>query len=212
MKPYRSLRTLFLWASASMVVMSSSSLALNVAGAVGAFEDESMSDGTGLLTLGLVFALIASLVLGAISFGMWMSRASHNVRALGHTSLQISPAYGVGSFFIPILNLWKPYQAMQEIWRASLADRNGSWLSTPPGEVVKGWWGAWVAAGLAGRAVSSSESFGAIDVAVALLVFVAAALCITMMRAVAAGQEAQRTQDAQTVSVSDVVAHTPFAR
>lgn len=210
MKPYRSLRTLFLCSAASMIALSSSNLAISVAGMMGALEEDSLSMVGAFMALGLGVGVFVSLLCGAIFFGMWMNRAAHNVRALGHTGFEISPAFGVGSFFIPIMNLWKPYQAMQDIWRASLAHRNDSWLSTPTGDLVKGWWAAWLLAGFVGRAASTSDTLGGIDVVVALMLFVAAALCILMMRAVENGQEAQRAQVTQTVSVSDAVSHTPL--
>lgn len=210
MKPYRPLRTLFFLSAASMIAMSASNVAISVAGTMGALEEDSMSMVGAFMALGLGLGVIGSLVLGAIFFGMWMARAAH--RALGHTGFEITPGFGVGSFFIPIMNLWKPYQAMQDIWRASLANRNDSWLSTPTGDLVKGWWGAWLLAGFAGRAASASEALGAVDIVVSLLLFVAAALCIMMMRAVEAGQEAQLAQATQTVTVSDAVSHTPIAR
>lgn len=212
MKPYRPLRTLFYLAAASMIALSSSNLGISVAGMQGALEEDSLSMAGAFVALSLGLGVFVSLILGAVFFGMWMNRAAHNVRALGHTGFEISPAFGVGSFFIPIMNLWKPYQAMQDIWRASLANRNDSWLSTPTGDIVKGWWAAWLLAGFAGRAASTSDTLGGVDVVVALLLFGAAALCITMMRAVEQGQEAQLAQATQTVTVSDAVSHTPLHR
>ncbi len=208
MKPYRPLRTLFFLSAASMITFSASFLAISVAEMQGALDENTMSLAGAFVALGLGAGVIVSLLLGAVFFGMWMSRAAHNVRALGHTGFEISPGFGVGSFFIPILNLWKPYQAMQDIWRASLANRNDSWLSTPSGDLVKGWWAAWLLFSFASNAAGRAE-LGGVDVVVALILFAAAALCISMMRAVEAGQEAQLAQGTQLVSVSDAVSHTP---
>jgi hypothetical protein len=212
MKPYRPLRTLFFLAAASMIALSSSNLAITVAGMMGALDEDALSMTGALLAVGLGGGVIISLITGAVFFGMWMNRAAHNVRALGHTGFEISPAFGVGSFYIPIMNLWKPYQAMQDIWRASLANRNDSWLSTPSGDLVKGWWAAWLVAGFAGRISGASENFTGVDVVVSLVLFVAAALCIMMMHAIATGQEAQHAQATQNVSVGEAVSHTPIAR
>jgi hypothetical protein len=211
-KPYRPLRTLANLASASMLALSICNLAITAAGAQGAFQEDNVSIAGAVVALVLALGVFASLVLGAVFFGMWMNRAAHNVRALGHMGFEISPGFGVGSFFIPILNLWKPYQAMQDIWRASNAGRGDSWLSVPTGDIVKGWWAAWLLAGFLGRATSASDDFGAIDVAVALLTFAAAGLCIAMMRAVNAAQEAQHGAPVANVTVGDAVGHTPLMR
>ena len=50
---------------------------------------------------------------------MWIYRANHNARALGAANMDFTPGWSVGWYFIPIANLWKPYQAMKEIWKAS---------------------------------------------------------------------------------------------
>ena len=54
-----------------------------------------------------------------VLFCIWIYRANYNARQLGATDMQFSPGWAVGWNFIPIANLWKPYQAMREIWQAS---------------------------------------------------------------------------------------------
>lgn len=51
---------------------------------------------------------------------MWTYRANYNVRQLGARGLRFSPAGSIGWHFVPILFLWRPYQAMKEIWQASV--------------------------------------------------------------------------------------------
>lgn len=53
------------------------------------------------------------------AFMMWTFRAAHNLRALGALALKTTPGWAVGWYFVPIANLWKPYQAGIEIWQAS---------------------------------------------------------------------------------------------
>lgn len=54
-----------------------------------------------------------------ILFVKWIYRASFNARALGAQNMKFTPGWSVGYYFIPFLNLWRPYQAMKEIWKAS---------------------------------------------------------------------------------------------
>ena len=78
----------------------------------------------------------------AIGFLRWIHRAHLNVRGLGATDLNISPGWAVGWFFVPIMNLWKPYQAMKELCQAS---RNpDAWKSEMPPGLITTWWTLWV--------------------------------------------------------------------
>ena len=73
-----------------------------------------------------------------VVFAMWIYRANFNARALGAQDLEFSPGWAVGYFFVPILCLWKPYQAIKEIWRASKAPE--SWVWVKAGPALPWWW------------------------------------------------------------------------
>jgi hypothetical protein len=61
--------------------------------------------------LQLIFGLIgiAALVVALI----WQHRAASSARALGLRATH-SPGWGVGCWFVPIVNLWMPYQAIRD--------------------------------------------------------------------------------------------------
>ena len=65
--------------------------------------------------LSLTRALLVSLVfVVAVIFALiWQHRAASAGRALGLPASH-SPAWGVGSWFVPIVNLWMPYQALRD--------------------------------------------------------------------------------------------------
>lgn len=54
----------------------------------------------------------------------WIYQANQNVRFLGAKNMEFTPGWSIGFYFIPILALWKPYQAMKEIWKASHNPQN----------------------------------------------------------------------------------------
>jgi len=85
-----------------------------------------------------------------IPFGMWIYRAAKNTRALGATGLNASPGWAVGSYFVPIVNLFAPFIAMKEIWRASLDP--GNWQAARSTPLLGWWWFLWIVNGLAGWA------------------------------------------------------------
>ena len=73
---------------------------------------------------------------------MWIYRANYNARGLGACGLRFSPAGSIGWYFVPILTLWRPYQAMKEIWQASLDPQN--WLGRPVPWRLPIWWALWL--------------------------------------------------------------------
>ena len=89
-----------------------------------------------------------------VVFGRWIYRANQNVRALGAQGLRFTPGWALGYFFVPVFCLWKPYQAMKDLWRASKSP--GAWQSITPGSILGLWWTLWIISNLLTRA-----SFGA---------------------------------------------------
>jgi Domain of unknown function (DUF4328) len=90
-------------------------------------------------------------VLSVIAWLVWQYRAHANLHALRVPGLRFTPGWAVGWWLIPIANLWKPFQTMRELWKASgsLGDRQG--LPTWP--VIGWWWASWIVANLIGRIV-----------------------------------------------------------
>lgn len=100
------------------------------------------------------------LVAGIFSL-IWIHRANRNARDAGATGMRFTPGWAIGWYFIPIANLWKPYQAMTEIWRASAT---GSAEQTPPPRLFPWWWALWLVGGFAGNlAFRLSRSADTID-------------------------------------------------
>lgn len=101
--------------------------------------------------VGTIVLLIKALVLLAtfVTFGVWIHRSHRNVRALGAEGLRFTPAAAVGYFFVPILNLWKPYQAMKDLWRASASPAH--WEGMPCGPMLGFWWALWLSAAVVGE-------------------------------------------------------------
>jgi hypothetical protein len=53
-------------------------------------------------------------ILVGVVFLMWQHRAATTARILGYPARR-SPGLGVGSWFIPVVNLWFPYQALRDL-------------------------------------------------------------------------------------------------
>lgn len=121
-------------------------------------EDQEISDNpggfvalalTGVLGLAAIGVYIATVVV----FLMWLYRVSNNVAAFGKRT-QNSSGWAVGSFFVPIINLFVPYQSVKDIWKNSEPTGAGDAFSygvSPPG-FFPAWWGFWIASNIASNA------------------------------------------------------------
>uniref|UniRef100_A0A832DE50 DUF4328 domain-containing protein n=1 Tax=Ignavibacterium album TaxID=591197 RepID=A0A832DE50_9BACT len=88
--------------------------------------------------------IVALLYLGAfivtgITFLKWIYRANLNCHGFGAQGMKFSPGWSIGYYFIPLLNLYLPYEAMKEIWKVS---RNPSDWQNEMGSPLLGWWWA----------------------------------------------------------------------
>lgn len=89
--------------------------------------------------VGLVFFFVS--VATGILFMIWQYRASSNCRTMG-AHLQVSPGWGVGAYFTPIVCLYRPFQAMKEIWQASADPLH--WREQQAPDLIKTWWALWI--------------------------------------------------------------------
>lgn len=95
----------------------------------------------GLAYLGLYFITV-------IIFSMWLHRANKNSHGFGARGMQFTPGWAVGYYFIPILNIWKPYQSMKEMWQISQDPED--WEMQPSG-LVGLWWAFWLITSVMGQ-------------------------------------------------------------
>lgn len=79
---------------------------------------------TGTLILSSVFVVV---MVGTFAVnGIWIYRATTNANAIRPSSNQISAGWAVGWFFVPIFNLFKPYQSLAQTWHKSHGDVSGT--------------------------------------------------------------------------------------
>jgi hypothetical protein len=146
-----------------------------------------------ILNAGLLLLNFFAYVGTVVAFLMWLHRAYSNLRPLGAKWLQYTPGWAVGYFFIPFLNLVRPYQAVREVWRWSQSGtiEELSFTSDTGAPLVGWWWGFWIAANVASNIYSrTADAKEAIDAAPwlgladDLLTIVAAAFAIIMIRSI----------------------------
>lgn len=92
-----------------------------------------------LAMLSISFANALLYLAGLILFFLFLYRAHGNARALGASQLKYSAGWTIASFFIPLVNLYVPYEAVRDIYRFSLADDRDE-RSPPRGTPIVSWW------------------------------------------------------------------------
>lgn len=84
----------------------------------------------------------------AVAFVGWMAKAHRNLWAFGLRT-GFSDSQVKWAFFIPFVNLVRPYQVMKTIWEGSVPVDDK--LVGRSAQVLGIWWGTWVIGGLMGR-------------------------------------------------------------
>ena len=67
--------------------------------------------------IGLIQVLIT--VGTAVAFLMWFHHVHRNLSSLGGREFKFTPRWAVGGFFVPLINLVRPFEVMREVWHGS---------------------------------------------------------------------------------------------
>jgi len=149
----------------------------------------------GLVGIVELLARIAAVVLLLI----WEYRAFSNLSPLKARNLEFSPGWAVGWWFIPFMNLVKPYRVMKELWRGSDPDldpQNGLLSSSPEAPSSLGfWWGLFLISNIFGRFADKTPDnqittvLPVVVVASCVAGIAAAAILISIVRDITKRQE-----------------------
>lgn len=122
-------------------------------GGAAGFDDGDMPVSAILAILFMVFTIVIGYVAGSVCFSMWFHRAYRNLPTLVNGQLLTTPGWAVGSFFIPFLNLFRPYQAAREIEVYSNPEFDGGRFASDVGGsgLLKLWWTLWIAGNIISR-------------------------------------------------------------
>lgn len=140
----------------------------------------------------VIFSAIAHFLVFAVSGFLtlkWMHRVNANAQTLAE-GISVSPGWNVGFFFIPIANLFKPYQGIRDAWKVSHRPLNWSDVEVPA--LLPTWWGLWLVTNILGniafrmsmKAESASETMASLgfDVASGVLGIPLGLLLIRIVR------------------------------
>lgn len=150
-------------------------------------------------------SILAALVLTATFFIQWQRRTYMNLSALGARNLQTTPGWVGWYWFIPIGNLFKPFQATKEIYHLSDPSDpapNGGMVAgkSAPG-FLSGWWACWLIGNVVtniGQKMANPNAPGSaveaayvVDILASALLIGAALLAVKVIREIEARQQAR---------------------
>ncbi|MBJ7442390.1 MAG: DUF4328 domain-containing protein [Sphingopyxis sp.] len=136
----------------AMLVGGLALVVLMLIGEIGELQGWISLDNAGDLTspdglyAGVLLANWLLLVATYVVFGMWIYRAAANVDAAVVPGFRYTPGWAVGWHLVPIANLYKPFDAMRQIWNASHSGGRDLDRGEP---LLVYWWGLWVLTGIA---------------------------------------------------------------
>lgn len=166
-----------------------------------------MSSGTFQAILSLLNSTVSSFGLSlftatAAMFLVWLHRAYSNLPSLGVPHPDFSSGWVIGSWFVPILNLFRPYQIVKYIRNKSDPETVGvgnSYYDTGGNSTLKAWWGFWLAGNILSIQIySNTENLGVQMAVILVVVFgsgltvIAACLAIAVVRDINSRQEERK--------------------
>lgn len=86
----------------------------------------------------LAIAILILTILSIVYFIMWFRRAYYNLQLAGGRT-NFTEGWAAGAWFVPFLNLVRPYQIMTEIWNDTQS-LNYSKAERKSGAIVGVWW------------------------------------------------------------------------
>jgi len=90
--------------------------------------------------INFIYALL--LVSSIFIIGRWIYLSAKINKLLEIKGLKYTPAWSVGWYFIPFANLFRPYQALKEIYKASFNKED--WENEEIPSSFGAWWTTWI--------------------------------------------------------------------
>jgi len=105
----------------------------------------------------LIIAVLYTIVvtISAVTFIQWFRRAYFNLHILVK-GLSNTEGWAAGAWFVPFLNLFRPYQIMSEMSKktkelVSKHELNSSFSNISSSNIIGIWWALWVISGIGNR-------------------------------------------------------------
>ncbi|MDR3181840.1 MAG: DUF4328 domain-containing protein [Planctomycetaceae bacterium] len=101
-------------------------------------KQEAVAENDALIGLIEIFRYVVGFPFSIIWY-FWIYRSVKNAHAISAVPLRFGPGWAVAYWFIPILNFFRPYQALADAFRVTEKPENWKWAKFPA--IVGWWWG-----------------------------------------------------------------------
>ncbi|MEU9160694.1 DUF4328 domain-containing protein [Streptomyces sp. NPDC048424] len=139
-----------------------------------------------------------------VVFIIWFHRVRSNGGIFRPDAFTLGRGWAIGAWFVPVGNLFLPYQIARQTWRASTQRGPDGSDRTAPAALLTSWWVVWVLAAFAGRVfsriymaadtVDELLSAGLLGIAADLVTMIAGVLAILFVRRLTAMQNTMATE------------------
>lgn len=145
----------------------------------------------------LALAFVGTLILCIVFFIMWFRRAYANLHRLGNPEsvLSFSEGWASGAWFVPFLNLVRPYHIMKEIWNETQYNIPGKveQEGLRGAELIGWWWGTWIVSNILSNIASKMGGERTMDEIITTLHASAIGECLAIPAAFLAIRVVQET-------------------
>jgi Domain of unknown function (DUF4328) len=97
-----------------------------------------------------------------VLFILWFRRAYNNLNLSGKANTKYTEGWAAGAWFVPFLNLGRPYLIMQEIWEKTQEATEGL-LNYYRSNIVGWWWTLWIISNVTTNVTSKIFTGSSID-------------------------------------------------
>ena len=110
----------------------------------------------------IALANLAMFIVCIVLFILWFRRAYNNLNLSGRTITKFDEGWAAGAWFVPFLNLGRPYQIMKEIWEKT-QQATTNLLTYRKSDIVGWWWAVWIIGNVASNIANRAERASSIS-------------------------------------------------
>jgi hypothetical protein len=107
-------------------------------------------------------ASFAVLLVSIVAIMLWVHRAHANLRLARLAGLNYSPGWAVGSYFVPVVNLFVPFRIMRELYNRSHGEEPHFAAITV--DDVNSWWTAYLVSNLVAAFLGLTQGLGVLGI------------------------------------------------
>jgi Domain of unknown function (DUF4328) len=110
----------------------------------------------------VVITHLVMFIICIVLFILWFRRAYNNLNLSGKANTKYTEGWAAGAWFVPFLNLGRPYLIMQEIWEKTQEATEGL-LNYYRSNIVGWWWTLWIISNVTTNVTSKIFTGSSID-------------------------------------------------